>query len=398
LAVLSDRPQLLYNYFKQLFAQVTNPPLDAMREKLVTSLITTIGSEGNLLEETPQQCRLLRLEQPILTNAEMAKIRQLDRDHFRSHTLSTLFAKSAGAEGMRQRLEELRVEASRAIIDGATILILSDRGVSPEMVPIPALLACGGVHHHLIREESRTHCGLVVETGEAREVQHFALLTGYGAGAVNPYVAFETLAQMQADNVLPQEMSLEELEANYIKAIGLGLLKVMSKMGISTQQSYRGAQIFEAVGLEEKFVDEYFTRTPSRIQGVGLEAIAEEALRRHQHAYPPRSPKPSISTLVVSINGGVRAKRTCSIRSWSTSCKTQPDCIAAKSSIPSVARSTISSASCSRSVGCSSSSRPRSRSRSMKSSRPRRSSSALPPVRCRTARSPKKPTRHSPSP
>jgi glutamate synthase (ferredoxin) len=286
LAVLSDRPQLLYNYFKQLFAQVTNPPLDAMREKLVTSLITTIGSEGNLLEETPQQCRLLRLEQPILTNAEMAKIRQLDRDHFRSHTLSTLFAKSAGAEGMRQRLEELRVEASRAIIDGATILILSDRGVSPEMVPIPALLACGGVHHHLIREESRTHCGLVVETGEAREVQHFALLTGYGAGAVNPYVAFETLAQMQADNVLPQEMSLEELEANYIKAIGLGLLKVMSKMGISTQQSYRGAQIFEAVGLEEKFVDEYFTRTPSRIQGVGLEAIAEEALRRHQHAYP----------------------------------------------------------------------------------------------------------------
>ena len=181
LAVLSDRPQLLYNYFKQLFAQVTNPPLDAMREEIITSLVTTIGSEGNLLDETAQQCRLLRLEQPILTNADLEKIRQLDLDRLKSRTLNTLFPVSEGIEGMRRRLDQLRAEASQAIAEGVTLLILSDRGVSAEMVPIPALLATSGVHHHLVREESRTRCGLIVETGEAREVHHFALLTGYGA-------------------------------------------------------------------------------------------------------------------------------------------------------------------------------------------------------------------------
>jgi glutamate synthase domain-containing protein 2/glutamate synthase domain-containing protein 1/glutamate synthase domain-containing protein 3 len=286
LAVLSDRPQLLYNYFKQLFAQVTNPPLDAIREEIVTSLITTIGSEGNLLDETPQQCRLLRLDQPILTNRDLAKIKALDTERLKSRVLSTLFAKADGAAGLAKRMRELRAEASKAIADGATILILSDRGANEAMVPIPALLATSGIHHHLIREMARTRCGIVVETGEAREVQHFALLTGYGAGAVNPYLAFETLYQMQREKYLPEELSRAQIEKNYIKAIGKGLLKVMSKMGISTQQSYRGAQIFEAIGLNSSLVDEYFTWTASRIQGIGIDEVAAESLRRHEYAWP----------------------------------------------------------------------------------------------------------------
>jgi len=310
LAVLSDRPQLLYNYFKQLFAQVTNPPLDAIREEIVTSLITTVGSEGNLLEESPGQCRLLRLAQPILTDAELARIKTLDlpsggngpagangpagdsRPGLKSRTLSTLFPRSAGPAGMEQRLQELRQEASRAIVEGVTLLVLSDRGVNAELLPIPALLATSGVHHHLIREETRTRCGLIVETGDAREVHHFSLLTGYGAGAVNPYLAFETLRQMQREGYLPADKPIEKLEQNYVKAVGKGLLKVMSKMGISTQQSYRGAQIFEAIGLNKPFVDEYFTRTASRIGGVGVETIAEESLRWHELAWPSRHDVP----------------------------------------------------------------------------------------------------------
>jgi glutamate synthase domain-containing protein 2/glutamate synthase domain-containing protein 1/glutamate synthase domain-containing protein 3 len=286
LAVLSDRPQLLYNYFKQLFAQVTNPPLDAIREEIVTSMITTIGSEGNLLAETPEQAQLLRLEHPILNNDQLARIKALDRPGLKSRTLSTLFARKDGPQGMRRRLEALRSEASAAIAEGVTLLILSDRGVNAEMVPIPALLATSGLHHHLIREETRTRCGLVVESGEPREVQHFALLTGYGAGAVNPYLALATLKEMQTLNFFPEGYTSEKLEKNYLKAVSKGLLKVMSKMGISTQQSYRGAQIFEAIGLNHEFVDEYFTWTASRIEGVGLETIAEESLRCHEHAYP----------------------------------------------------------------------------------------------------------------
>jgi glutamate synthase (ferredoxin) len=286
LAVLSDRPQLLYSYFKQLFAQVTNPPLDAIREEIVTSLITTIGSEGNLLDETPDQCGLLRLDQPILTNRDLAKVKALDSGRLKSRVLSTLFPVAAGSAGLEQRMQELRQEASQAIADGVTILILSDRGVSADMAPIPALMATSGVHHHLIREMARTRCGIVVETGEAREVHHFALLTGYGAGAVNPYLAFETLYHMQREKYVPDDLPREKLEKNFIKAVGKGLLKVMSKMGISTQQSYRGAQIFEAVGLNSRFVDEYFTWTPSRIQGIGVEEVAAEALRRHEYAWP----------------------------------------------------------------------------------------------------------------
>ena len=298
LAVLSDRPQPLYNYFKQLFAQVTNPPLDAIREEIVTSLVTTIGSEGNLLAETPEHCALLRLESPILTNSELAKIRDLDRPRFKSRVLSTLFPRARGAAGLRERLDQLRAEASQAIAEGVTLLILSDRGVSPEQVPIPALLATSGVHHHLIRQRTRTRVGLIVETGDAREVQHFALLTGYGAGAVNPYLAFETLRQLQADGYLPADWPAEKLEKQFVKAVNKGLLKVMSKMGISTQQSYRGAQIFEAIGLNRELVDEFFTWTASRIQGIGLETVADEALRWHEHAFP-RTPVPQVLELDV---------------------------------------------------------------------------------------------------
>ena len=286
LAVLSDRPQLLSNYFKQLFAQVTNPPLDAIREEIITSMITTIGCEGNLLDSTPEQARLLRLETPVITNAECARIKSLARPGLKAATISLLFPAADGPAGLRRRLDEIRAESSAALKAGATIVVLSDRGVCREQAAVPALLATGGVHHHLVREGSRTRCGIVVETGEAREVQHFALLTGYGAGAVNPYLAFATIDQMQAEKIVAGDYPREKLHKNYVKAATKGLLKVMSKMGISTQQSYRGAQIFEAVGLESGLVDEFFTRTPSRIGGIGLEGVAEEALRRHEHGWP----------------------------------------------------------------------------------------------------------------
>jgi glutamate synthase (ferredoxin) len=298
LAVLSDRPQLIYNYFKQLFAQVTNPPLDAIREEIITSIITTIGAEGNLIDETPEQCRLLRLDQPVLTNTDLERIKQLDEPGFKVRTLSTLFAAEQGVEGMAARIEALRAEASQAVADGVTILVLSDRGVNVDQAPIPALLATSAIHHHLVREGTRTHCGLVVETGEAREVQHFALLSGYGAGAINPYLAFATIGQMRTEGWLPADYSQEKLEKNYIKAVNKGVLKVISKMGISTLQSYRGAQIFEAVGLDKGFVNDYFTWTPSRIGGVGLAEITEETLRRHEHAYPT-TPVPQLLDLDV---------------------------------------------------------------------------------------------------
>ncbi len=286
IAVLSSRPQVIYNYFKQLFAQVTNPPLDAIREEIVTMLITTIGSEGNLLAETPEQARLLRLDSPVLTNEQLARIRAIDKPGFKSFTVSTLFKAADGAEGMRRRIEEIRAEVTHAIAGGATLVILSDRGVSREKAPIPALLAVSAVHHHLIRGKDRMRCGLIVETGDAREVHHFCLLSAYGAGAMNPYLAFDTIHQMQREGQLPADIPAEKLEKNYIKAVGKGLLKVASKMGISTLQSYRGAQIFEAIGLNREFIDEYFTRTASRIQGVGIETITEEVLKMHEHAFP----------------------------------------------------------------------------------------------------------------
>jgi len=287
LACLSDRPQLLYSYFKQLFAQVTNPPLDANFEALVTSLYTYLGREGNLLSEVPQNSRLIKLRTPILDNAELEKLRECAIPEFKSTTLPMLFNVAESEGGLEKALTALCESAAAAVKDGYSILILSDRGVDKDKAPIPALLATSAVHHHLIRQGIRTQAGLVIETGEARDIHHFCLLIGYGAGAVNPYLAFETLADMHKEGLLPKDMTFEKAKYNYIKSINKGVIKVASKMGISTVQSYRGAQIFEAVGIGKEVIDRYFTNTASRINGVSLEIIARESLLRHRRGYPP---------------------------------------------------------------------------------------------------------------
>jgi glutamate synthase domain-containing protein 2/glutamate synthase domain-containing protein 3 len=284
LAVLSDKPQLLYNYFKQLFAQVTNPPIDPIREELVMSSVTTIGPEQNLFDESPEHCHQLEIKTPILTNDQLEQIRRIENGRLNAVTLPILFEVGKGGDGLRAALDELRAAAARAVAEGCTILILSDRGVDEHHTAIPSLLAVGAVHHHLIRAGSRTRCGLVLETGEAREVMHFALLLGYGCGAINPYLAYETLAGMIEDGVL-KNVAVDEAVEHYVKALNKGLLKVASKMGISTVQSYRGAQIFEAIGLNKDLVDQYFTWTASRIEGIGLDVIARECATRHHHAF-----------------------------------------------------------------------------------------------------------------
>ncbi|MGH7409601.1 MAG: glutamate synthase large subunit, partial [Candidatus Methylomirabilis sp.] len=287
LAVLSNRPRLLYDYFQQLFAQVTNPPLDAIREELVTQMATTIGPERNLLKPEPESCRQIKLNSPILDNEELAKIRYVDRPGFRTITLPMRFAVVEGGTGLERAMEDLCQKASEAIAKGYTFIILSDRGVDKDLAPIPALLATAGVHHHLVREGTRTRVGLVIESGEPRENHHMALLIGYGAGAINPYLAFETLDDMIREGLLP---GLDQKKAikNYIKALNKAVLKVISKMGISTIQSYRGAQIFEALGLNKEFVDKCFTWTSSRIGGVGIDVIAKESSLRHHRAFPDR--------------------------------------------------------------------------------------------------------------
>jgi glutamate synthase (NADPH/NADH) large chain len=290
LAVLSDRPQLLYNYFKQLFAQVTNPPVDGIREELIMAMETTIGAEYNLLEPTPRSARQIKLKSPILKNDELDKLRQLDGKgpgNFKSVTLPILFPVHEGEKGLEKAMHALCRHASQMVASGHDFIILSDRGHTRTMAPIPALLAVAGVHHHLIREGTRTKVGLVLESGEPREVHHFALLIGYGAGAINPYLAFETLDDMIQQGEL---VGIDDDKAvkNYVKAIGKGVMKVMSKMGISTAQSYCGAQIFEAIGLSKAVIDKYFTWTASRISGVGLDVIAAEVKARHERAFPER--------------------------------------------------------------------------------------------------------------
>jgi glutamate synthase (ferredoxin) len=293
LAVLSDRAQPLFNYFKQLFAQVTNPPLDAIREELVTSVLTGAGGEGNLLVPTPESCRQIALDIPILDNDDLAKLKQLDGWRgFKSALLPILFPAEQGAAGMEQSLEVMFQKAVAAIEDGANLLILSDRGVDAQNAPIPSLLACAGLHHHLVRSGLRTRAGLVIECGDAREVHHFALLLGYGAGSINPYVAFETLDDMINQKLIKSEVDHAEAVYRYRKAIKKGVVKVMSKMGISTIQSYRGAQIFEAIGLNQDFVDRYFDKTASRIGGVGIEEIARETLYHHRRGYAEREAGP----------------------------------------------------------------------------------------------------------
>ena len=286
LAVLSNHPQLLYNYFKQLFAQVTNPPIDSIREEMVMSLESYIGSEQNLLAETPRHCHMLKLPGPILTDIELEKIRQISVGDFRSKTLPMVFELADGEWGLEKAMESLCQQASQAVREGYSILILSDRSVDARHVPIPSLLATSGVHHHLVREGTRTKVGLVIESGEAREVMHFALLIGYGAGAINPYLAFETLDDMVRQNLFSPEITIEKAHKNYIKSIHKALLKIIAKMGISTIQSYRGAQIFEAIGLNSALVDRYFTGTASRVEGLGIDVLASEAMSRHRKGYP----------------------------------------------------------------------------------------------------------------
>jgi len=288
LAALSDRPRLLYDYFKQLFAQVTNPPIDCIREEIVTASDTNLGAEGDLLNPRPEHCRRIHLKNPILTNEELAKIRQVNQVGFKPFTLPILFNPREGGVGLERAMHALYARADKAIAEGVNILILSDRGVDADNAPIPALLAISGLHHHLIRTGTRTRVSLVLESGEPREVHHFALLIGYGCSAINPYLAFETLDDLIRQGLL-RDMDHKTACKNYAKAAVKGVVKVCSKMGISTIQSYRGAQIFEAVGLHHRVVDKYFTWTPSRIEGVGLDVIAEEVLQRHRQAYTERS-------------------------------------------------------------------------------------------------------------
>jgi glutamate synthase domain-containing protein 2/glutamate synthase domain-containing protein 1/glutamate synthase domain-containing protein 3 len=293
LAVLSDKPQLLFNYFKQLFAQVTNPPLDAIREELVTSLYTWLGREGNLIGEEPEYATMLKLRTPILTDEQLAKIKALDSREFRPVTLDTTFDARGGEEAMERSLDELLDQAAIAVDQGATLVILSDRKAGEHRCAIPALLATSAVHHHLIRCGTRTQAGLIVETAEAREGHHFCCLLGYGAGAINPYLALRTVQDLHAEGLLPDPITPQMARKNYVKAAGKAILKVASKMGISTVQSYRGAQIFEAIGLGQKLVDKHFAGTVSRLGGVGLDTLAAEALARHRRAYPPMDVEPS---------------------------------------------------------------------------------------------------------
>ena len=287
ISALSDRSKLLFTYFKQNFAQVTNPPIDPIREEIVMSLVSIIGPRPNLFDlEGTSKTKRLEVRQPILTDKDLEKIRSISAvggGEFKSKTLDTVFFAEHGADGMVPALKKLKADAEQAVRDGYNIIILSDRKASAERVPVPSLLACAAVHHHLIREGLRTSVGLVVELGEPREVHHFACLAGYGAEAINPYLAFETLVAMKDE--LPQKLDEKEILKRYIKSVGKGLLKVMSKMGISTYQSYCGAQIFDAVGLKAEFVATYFTGTATRIEGVGLPEIAQEAVSRHRDAF-----------------------------------------------------------------------------------------------------------------
>ncbi len=289
IAVLSNRPRLMFDYFIQLFAQVTNPPLDAIREELVTSVGKVIGPEGNVLLPVPESCRLLEIPRPIIDNDELDKLRHVEEAGFgwKARTISCLYPVAEGGAGLRSALDRIRAEASDAISEGVTILILSDWQSTEELAPVPSLLFTSAVHHHLIREKTRTQVALVVETGEAREVHHFCLLLGYGAAAVNPYLAFDTLEDRVRTGALTG-VDFPTAVKQYIKASGKGILKVMSKMGISTVASYTGAQIFEAIGLGNDLVDEYFTGTVSRLGGVDIDQVAEEVRRRHVTAYPSR--------------------------------------------------------------------------------------------------------------
>jgi hypothetical protein len=285
LACLSDKPQPLFHYFKQLFAQVTNPAIDPIREELVMSLTSYIGTERNILEETSQHCHTLKLPHPLLTNRDLEKLRRVSTSDLLANTLPMLFRVAGGEKELERALDGLCRSASLAVKSRYTLLILSDRGTDKEYAPIPSLLALSAVHNHLVREGTRTQVALIIESGEPREVMHFALLIGYGASAVNPYLAIETLEDQATRGNLGSGITFETALKNYKKAVNKGLLKVISKMGISTLQSYRGAQVFEAIGLNKSLVERYFTGTSSRIEGIGLDVLAREARMKHDHAF-----------------------------------------------------------------------------------------------------------------
>ena len=287
LACLSDKPQPLFHYFRQLFAQVTNPAIDPIREDLVMSLTSYIGNERNILDETEQHCHLLKLPHPILTNYDLEKLRRVSQGDFLATTLNMLFLAEGGEKELQRAIDALCRRASWAIKSGYSVLVLSDRNVDPEYAPIPSLLALSAVHHHLIREGSRTQVALIVESGEPREVMHYCLLIGYGASAINPYLAIESLEDLHRKGYIGASESFDTVLKNYKKSVNKGLLKVFSKMGISTLQSYRGAQVFEAIGLSKPLVDQYFTGTSTRIEGVGLDVLAREAKMKHDLAFLP---------------------------------------------------------------------------------------------------------------
>ncbi|MFZ9248806.1 MAG: glutamate synthase central domain-containing protein, partial [Candidatus Nanopelagicales bacterium] len=310
IAVLSKRPRLIFDYFTQLFAQVTNPPLDAIREEIVTSLSSSIGEESNLLSATPAHTRQVVLPFPVIDNDELAKLIHINRDGdkpgFAAQKFSGLFKIADGANGLEKRIQEIFNEVDLAIKNGSRLLVLSDRDSDADEAPIPSLLLLSAVHHHLVRTKQRMQVGLIVEAGDVREVHHVALLIGFGAAAVNPYLAMETVEDMVRQNKLVG-ITPEKAVRNLVKALGKGVLKVMSKMGVSTVASYRGAQIFEAIGLSQELVDKYFTGTVSRLGGVGLDVIAQEVIKRHEIAYPPTGISPAHRQL--SIGGEYQWRR-----------------------------------------------------------------------------------------
>jgi glutamate synthase domain-containing protein 2/glutamate synthase domain-containing protein 3 len=310
LAVLSDRQPPLFSYFKQLFAQVTNPPIDPIRESVVMSLQAGIGAEVNLLTEVPEQAHQLVMSQPILRNHELEKLRQVSHDVFVAATLDITWPIEQGPDGMEIRLYDLCAEAADYVDNGANIIILSDRNLGPERVAMPSLLAVAAVHHHLVRRGTRTRTGLVIESGEPRDIHHMATLIGYGAAAINPYLMFESLGELADRSLLPEDLDREEAEKRIVKAIGKGLLKTISKMGISTIQSYCGAQIFEAVGLEPELIDRHFTGTASRIGGVGLDQLSTEAMERHFRAYPRTERE------ILPVGGVLQWRRNGEIHIW----------------------------------------------------------------------------------
>ncbi len=314
LAVLSNKPKLLFNYFKQLFAQVTNPAIDPLREGLVMSLMMFTGRKPNILEETPQHCRQLKLPHPILTNEDIERLRSVKREDFKVVTISALFDANVNdpAGSLRNGVDRLVKDAQNAVKNGASLVIISDRFVSQSMAPIPSLLATAAVHTGLLKAGLRADAGIIVESGEPREVMHFCLLCGYGANAINPYLAFECLDELQRQGELPIGMEPVQIADNYIAAIKKGILKTMSKMGISTLRSYHTAQLFEAIGLNKELVNEFFTNTSSRIQGAGLEEIAKEAISRHKYAFEPRKS----GELELEFGGEYHFRQTGEVHLW----------------------------------------------------------------------------------